>query len=169
MKRLTLVRHAKAEPVDPRVDDFARPLDRRGVAEIRHTGERLLSQQLIPDLIVTSTAVRAMQSAEIVLRALAMPARLLKRDERLYLASPGELLAVIHETGPRVGHLLVVGHNPGLTELVRKLASSPAHEELATASIATMQFEARSWARIGARAAHGLSYEAPKRFLAPWA
>lgn len=170
MKRLTLMRHARAELKHSKpVADFERPLDRRGVAEIANMSERLLSQELIPDLILTSPALRAVQSAESVARTLGLAMRRVQRDDRLYLATAEELLAVLRDLGPQVAHAMLVGHNPGLTELARRLTADPSLGELATAAVATMSFDATSWRRLEAGAAREVVHDSPQRFFQLWA
>lgn len=169
MKRLTLVRHARADPKSPKLTDFERPLDRRGIAEIATMSERLLSQELIPDVIWTSPAVRAVQTAESIVRTLGISMRRLHREDRLYLAPSAEILAVVHALGPQAAHAMIVAHNPGLTELARLLAPQAILGELDTASVTTMVFEAASWGRISAGAAREVVSDSPKRFFPLWA
>lgn len=169
MKRLTLVRHARAEWKHAGSADFERPLDRRGIAEIAHMSERLLSQELVPDLILTSPAVRAVQTAESIARTLGIAARRVHREERLYLASAEDLLAALQALGPSVLHAMLVAHNPGLTELARRFAADAALEELATASVTTMLFEAGSWTRVQPGGAREVVYDSPQRFFQLWA
>lgn len=169
MRRLTLVRHASADWKHAGFADSERPLDRRGVSEIANMSERLLSQELIPEVIVTSPAVRAVQTAESIARTLGVSMRRVHREDRLYLASAGELLAAVKSLGPHVVHAMLVGHNPGLTELARRLAPDAALEELATASVTTMLFEAGCWSRVQPGEAHDVVYDAPRRFFQLWA
>jgi phosphohistidine phosphatase len=168
MKRLTLLRHATADTRDPRVADFDRPLNRKGVSESTAMAKRLFERELIPEFVLTSPAVRAQQTTEIFVRELEIPLRKLRRDERLYLAQPDDILEAIRTTGPRITHLMVVGHNPGLTELARRLTPAGDLEELPTAAICTMEFDVRAWVDVTPGTARNVECEAPKGGFGFW-
>lgn len=167
MKRLTLVRHGQAEWKEAAVADFDRPLTRRGLAEAADMARRLRVQEFAaPDLVLTSPAVRAVQTAEVFARELALPGRLVKRFDALYLAPPDELYAAIRDTGARIGHLLVVGHNPGLSEFAQQLAPEAALESFATGASCTLSFDTDEWHSLGP--ARSAEYDAPSRFFDLW-
>ena len=94
-RRLTLVRHAKADTALPGQQDWDRVLDRRGQLDAPEMARRLRSRKLKPDLILSSPAVRALSTASIMARELKVHADRIAQDERLYLASPADLLAVL--------------------------------------------------------------------------
>ena len=148
MKRLTLMRHANAQWKDPQISDFDRPLNRRGSSEAEAMSRRLMELQLIPTVVVTSSALRAQQTADIVARELGVATRNLRTDESLYLAPAEDILKVVQTTGPRIPHLMIVGHNPGISEVAKLLAPLPPGEELATAAVCTLTFDVRSWAHV---------------------
>lgn len=153
MKRLTLVRHAHAKVQNPPITDFERPLSRRGKSEAKATALRLLEQELIPSLLIASPAKRTLQTAEILARELKVSDRHLRREESLYLAAAETLLNVIRATGPRIGHLMVIGHNPGVSVLATILAPEAALGEFATAAACTLEFELSTWSAINAGSA----------------
>jgi phosphohistidine phosphatase len=150
MKRLTLVRHAHAKVQAPPVTDFERPLSRRGKNEAKATALQLFEQQLMPDLLVASPSKRTLQTAQILAQKLQLPERHLRCDESLYLATAETLLNAIRATGPRIAHLMVVAHNPGVSVLANVLAPEAALGEFATAAACTMEFEVPSWSAISA-------------------
>jgi phosphohistidine phosphatase len=149
VKRLTLMRHADAQWKDPEVVDFARPLNRRGSSEAEAMGRRLTELVLVPDLIIASPARRAQQTAEIVARELAIPLRSLHYEEALYLAGAQEILRLARGIGPRVPHLMIIGHNPGISELAHLLVPGTDIGGLATAAICTMTFDTDQWVAVG--------------------
>jgi len=151
LKRLTLMRHGNAQWKDPQISDFDRPLNRRGNSEAEAMGRRLLELQLVPSILVASTARRAEQSAAIVARELGVSARNIRAEESLYLAPPQDILRIVQSTGPRIPHLMVVGHNPGISELAQLLAPNRNIGELATAAVCSFTFDTRSWTGIEAR------------------
>lgn len=153
MKRLTLVRHAHAKVEASRVTDFERPLSRRGKAEAKATALSLVEEGLLPELLLASPARRTLQTAEILARELQIPERRVRHEEVLYLATPDALLKLIHATGPRIEHLLIIGHNPGVSALANALAPQARLGELATAAACTMDFDVRSWPAVSAGSA----------------
>lgn len=161
MKRLTLVRHANAEWKDSAVADFDRPLNRRGMAEADATAKKLLEQERTPDLVVTSPSRRTQQTADIIAREHGFGSRRVKRDEHLYLATAEDILKVIRNTGPKVEHLAVVGHNPGISDLLKLLAPDAGIPELATGAMCTMTFKVTMWNSIAVGGAKDVEYEAP--------
>jgi phosphohistidine phosphatase SixA len=111
VKRLTLMRHANAEWKDPQLSDFERPLNRRGQSEAEAMGRRFVEMHLVPTIVLTSPARRAQQTADIMVREVGIPPRNLRMEESLYLAPAEEILRIIQSTGPRILHLMIVGHN----------------------------------------------------------
>ena len=163
MKRLTLMRHADARWQDPGVADLERPLNRRGTAAAEAMARRLLELALVPDLLLVSPARRTQQTAEIVARELAIPARRVQHEEKLYLAAAHDLLQVVQRTGPRIAHLLVIAHNPGVSELMTLLVPKSGSASLAAAALCSIAFDAAGWDGIGAGTVTAVQREAPPR------
>ena len=161
MKRLTLMRHADARWQDAGLSDLERPLNRRGTAAAEAMARRLAELALVPDLLLVSPARRTQQTGEIVARALSVPARLVIPEEALYLASAADLLRVVQSTGPRVAHLLVIAHNPGLSELVQQLVPEAEASGLAAAALCSIAFETSHWTAIGVAAVKDVLRETP--------
>jgi phosphohistidine phosphatase len=150
MKRLTLVRHAKSDWSLAGQADWDRPLNKRGQRDAPDMARRLRSRRLKPDLILASPAVRALTTATIMARELKVPAASLRQDERLYLASPVDLLAVVRELGGRSKHVMVFGHNPGLTECANRLSAGEHIDNLPTCGVFTATYDLTDW--------HGLDW-----------
>jgi phosphohistidine phosphatase len=161
MKRLTVMRHADARWKDLGTDDFARPLNRRGLAGAEAMGRRLLELELVPDRLLASTARRAEQTADIVARELSLSVRHVQREERLYLASAADMLRLIQETGPRIDHLMVIAHNPGASDLIHLLVPRGGISTLTTAAVCSMVFEAEHWHTIGPESVKEVQHQAP--------
>jgi phosphohistidine phosphatase len=162
VRRLTLMRHADARWKDPALSDLERPLNRRGTAAAEAMARRLLELELVPDLMLVSPARRTQQTSEIVARELSIPARRVLHEERLYLAAAADLLQVVQNTGPRIAHLLMIAHNPGVSELVQLLAPrGGGRPGLATAAVCSIAFEAASWDGIGPEAVTDVQHAAP--------
>jgi phosphohistidine phosphatase len=170
LKRLTLMRHANAQWKDPQITDFDRPLNRRGIAEAEAMGRRLLELQLVPDSLLSSNARRAEQTAEMIAREQGVSARNIRADETLYLAPADEILRIVRSTGPRIPHLLIVGHNPGISEVVHLLAPNRGIGNLTTAAACSFTFDTSSWAGVAAgNLLDSLAETPPVGLFALWA
>ena len=161
MKRLTVMRHADARWKDAGTDDFARPLNRRGMAGAEAMAKRLLELELVPDRLLASTARRAEQTADIVARELSLSIRHVQREEALYLASAADMLKLIQDTGPRIAHLMVIAHNPGASDLIHLLVPRGGISTLSTAACCSIVFDVEDWRAIGAQAVKQVQHEAP--------
>ena len=155
------MRHAEARWKDPRLSDLERPLNRRGSAAAEAMARRLLERQLVPDLLLVSPALRTRQTADIVARELSLPARRVLHEEALYLASAADMLKVVHGTGPRVTHLLLVAHNPGISELVQLLLPQAAPGELPAAGVCSIAFGCNDWEAVSPGGVTDAVHEAP--------
>ena len=161
MKRLTLMRHGDAQWKDPDVADFARPLNRRGSGEAEAMARRIAELALVPDLIIASPARRAQQTGEIIARELALPHRRIRYEEGLYLAASQEILKLVRAVGPRVPHLMIIGHNPGISELAHLLVSRGEMSGLATAGLCTITFDTDKWPGVGPALVRDVLNESP--------
>ena len=168
MKRLTIVRHARADWDNRQYRDFERPLSRRGQQQAREMAQLLGPLVRTADLLLTSPAVRAYTTASIFAKELNLPLRRVLTDERLYLASAADLLVLLRETGPRIEHLMMFGHNPGISALARQLVGGKSGDELAPAGTCTMEFECAEWPQ--AEFGRGLNavYDSPRRRFFFW-
>lgn len=148
MKRLTLLRHAKSSWDDPKLSDHDRPLAKRGRRDAPRMGRRLAQRGLEPDLLLTSPAVRARQTTELVAPELERPEMAIRLEPRLYMASAGELLAVLADQSDDIEEILLIGHNPELTQLVNMMLPTLRLQNLPTAGAVAMSCEADSWRAI---------------------
>jgi phosphohistidine phosphatase len=162
MKRLTLVRHAKSDWSLPGQADWDRPLNRRGQRDVPDMARRLRSRRLKPELILSSPAVRALTTATVMARELKVPAAHVLQDERLYLASPADLLAVIRDLGGEARHLMVFGHNPGLTECANRLSAGDHIDNLPTCGVFTAHFDLDAWRELDWGGGQDAVFDYPK-------
>ena len=167
MKRLLLLRHAKAVPATDPLTDFARPLAERGERDARRIGERLLGQSLQPNLVLASPAARALQTAQLVANAIGYSADAIALERGLYLAEPAGIVGIIEAQDAAIETLVVVGHNPGLTELVHRLLPSFDVEDLPTCAVVGLEYAAAAWKGIERAAAALCYYDFPKNPRAP--
>jgi phosphohistidine phosphatase len=172
MRRLLLLRHAKAERSRPGERDHDRILAARGRGDAPRLGAYLVRHAFIPDAVLVSDSVRTRETWELVSTAFEdVPP--VKLDGRIYEAGPHAILDVIKETGPEVGTLLVIGHNPGLQELAIKLvavgdsdAMRQLKEEFPTSALAVINFMVEDWSRLHQRAGRLEHFVTPRTLVA---
>ena len=126
--------------------DKERPLNDRGRRDAPKMGERLAKRDVKPDLILSSPAVRALSTAQIVAEKLDYRRKDIVVTERLYAAEVDDLLDVIRQLGDELKCVMLFGHNPEFTELAHRLSGEIAH--MPTCAIAEFTFNAKSWSGI---------------------
>jgi phosphohistidine phosphatase len=162
MLRLTLVRHAKTEPAHDGQEDWDRMLEARGQRDAPEMARRLKNRGRKPDKVLTSPAVRALATMSIMTRELGVSASKVTQDERLYLASSKELLRVVKELGGKTKHLMLVGHNPGLTEFADALASDRSLDNMPTCAVFTLEFDIDDWKDLELGTGMDAEFDYPK-------
>lgn len=163
MKTLYLMRHAKSSWEDHSLRDIQRPLNKRGHRDAPFMGRQLKSKGIFPQMIITSPALRALSTASYVAREINYPLSKINTNKRLYEADEEEILQVIKEVDPSIDHLLIVGHNPGLTDLANRVSTDPI-DNIVTAGIYSVQFDCLKWKDIGKSKARFHFYIYPKMF-----
>jgi phosphohistidine phosphatase len=143
MKTLLVLRHAKSSWSDATLDDQKRPLNKRGRRDAPRMGALVHRLRLTPDVIISSDAVRARLTAEAVAEAAHYAGRILL-DQRLYMASAADILAVLRTVQQSKAEIaMIVGHNPGLEELIAQLTGLP--QDLPTAALAQIVLPIDRW------------------------
>jgi phosphohistidine phosphatase len=142
--RLILMRHAKSDRSDPAARDFDRPLTKRGRCAVAPMAKWLRKKDFVPDLILSSPAVRARETALLLAGELDIRKSAVAFDANIYEAGVAALLRVLR--GREEKALLLVGHNPGFDELLLHLCSEPPPRDdegklLTTAAIAVLDLE----------------------------
>lgn len=165
MKKLFLIRHAKSSWKDNGLSDFDRPLNKRGKRDAPFMGKILKEEGIKPDLIVTSPAKRACTTARMIARKLDYPKERINSDETIYEASPGELIKLINNIPIEYKVVMLVGHNPGLTQL-SNLLTGKYLENIPTTGIVEINFDANFWKEISINTGKLKSFEYPKKYLA---
>jgi phosphohistidine phosphatase len=145
IKTLFLLRHAKASPIDAGMTDFDRPLHNEGRNAADLIGQTLLSRGVTLDLVLSSPAVRARETVELVLQAAKFEVEL-HYDQRIYEAGPDQLLAVISEIEDDKNPVMLVGHNPAFEELVQAVTGQEEH--LSAGALAKIVFANSTWDEI---------------------
>jgi phosphohistidine phosphatase len=171
-RTLLLMRHAKSSWNDPALSDFDRQLNNRGRKAALRVGNHIRDMGLVPDLVLCSTAKRAVETWNLVKEALGgdIDVKLLKG---LYLASPSQLCRAIHTVPSHNDPLLVIAHNPGIQELASLLAGDPKDErtrvlmnamrtKFPTAALAILTLNTSSWSDMAYGQAHLEDFICPR-------
>lgn len=170
MLTLSLFRHAKSSWSDPELEDFERPLAKRGTKAVPEIAKYMRREGLVADVVLCSASVRTRATLALLIASLGTPAPEIIYSDDLYLASASAILAQIRKLPASTAHVLVVGHNPGLhalaLELVgtgdRKLLAQLA-QEFPTAALASFTFGWDTWANIKPASGKLEHYITPKR------
>jgi phosphohistidine phosphatase len=162
MKILMLLRHAKSSWKDRGLPDHERPLNKRGRRDAPMMGERLAQRGVEPDLILSSSAARAVMTAEAVAEAFEYAWDEIVFEERLYEADAGEILEVIEEQDDWVDRLMLIGHNPGLTVLANHLSLRDI-DNVPTCGVLELRYEIESWAAVGDAVPVAVDFDYPKK------
>ncbi len=145
MKTIFLLRHAKSSWENSDLSDFDRPLNPRGLETAPLMGEIIFKNQFQIDLIVSSPAKRAQQTAILVKETANINSEI-EYDDRIYEASPPRLLKVFSEIDEKYESAMLVGHNPGMEWLVKSLAGEI--QPMPTAALAVIDLKIDKWNEI---------------------
>jgi phosphohistidine phosphatase len=164
-RRLYLLRHAKSSWKDPGLADRDRPLAGRGRRAAAALAVHLAEQQILPELVLCSTAVRTRETYERLAAALGTAP--VRYERRLYAASADDLLELLRTMPDQFATALVIGHNPGLEDLALLLARpSPERDnlqaKLPTGALATLELTSASWSRLEPGCASLIAYVRPR-------
>ena len=142
MKTLLVLRHAKSSWNDPALDDHERPLNKRGRQDGPRMGELMREHGLVPDVVISSDALRARLTAEAVAEAARYAGEILL-DPHLYMAGPADILSLLRTVQENAETVMIVGHNPGFEELVEQLTGE--RQDLPTAALAQIVLPIDQW------------------------
>ena len=162
MKTLYLVRHAKSSWKYPRLDDFERPLNKRGRSNAPFMGSILKKLKVAPDIIISSPANRAATTARIIADAIDYPLEKIRYDETIYGSSEYDLLQVIQQLDDAINQAMLVSHNPALTDLSNSIGDT-AISNIPTCGICCVNLNISSWAKSGEQRGKLKFFEFPKK------
>jgi phosphohistidine phosphatase len=165
MKTLYIVRHAKSSWDNPDISDFERPLNDRGKRDAPRMAKRLKEKDFRPDLVISSPAKRAYSTAKRICEILEYAKTNIKTDRRLYHAEEHTMLSVLRETKNKFNTVMMVGHNPGLTDFVNALFMDDDYIDIAnvpTCGSVAFTFDTDDWASVDFGKGKFLFYDYPK-------
>jgi phosphohistidine phosphatase len=147
MKTLFLVRHAKSSRDDPSLPDRDRPLDDRGRQDAPKMGKRLAKRDVKPDLLLSSPALRALTTAQLIAEEVGFKRKDIVVDDRLYASNADDLLAVIRTLDKKLDRVMLFGHNPEFSDLAHRLSSEII--DMPTSAIVEFNFDTKAWSDVG--------------------
>ena len=172
MKYLTVLRHAKSSWDQPGLSDHDRPLNQRGLLSVpaiagflKKTyfgGQDGKPLMVPPDAVLSSTAHRALTTAQMIRATLGLAAASLTLDSRLYLASSATILEVLRNCNEDLRHVVVVGHNPGMHEFCDRLLARASIPRMPTCTAVIMGIPHEYWGMADWQEAQLIAYVTPK-------
>ena len=165
-RELLILRHAKSDWTSAAASDFDRPLAKRGKKDAPRVGEWLYREGLVPDMVISSSAERARQTAVKVCKSMDFKKKKIQWDGKVYAAGVADLLKVLARCSPGERTVMLVGHNPGLEDLVCYLAADEVEEPsdgklLPTAAVARLEMP-DDWSTLEAGCAQLVSVTRPR-------
>jgi len=147
MKKLYIVRHAKSSWDHPELPDHDRPLTEKGKKRTKVVNDYLLKKNIKVDFIISSTAIRAIETARYIARAVGYPLKDIKVDPQLYHADIEKLKDQFFDLSDQFNNVMIVGHNPTFTNFVN-LFLEPKIDWLPTTGIVCIEFDTNHWDKI---------------------
>ena len=163
MKKFYLIRHAKSSWEDHILSDHDRPLSDRGRKDAPIIGDVLKSNKVNPDLIISSTARRALKTAKIFATQLDYPIENIVENSTIYEATTQNLLDVINRIDDTNSTVVIFGHNPAFTVLANLLGDKYI-DNMPTCAVAILELIVESWKDVGSNSARLVGFEYPKKY-----
>ncbi|NNF16932.1 MAG: histidine phosphatase family protein [Gammaproteobacteria bacterium] len=161
MKHLILVRHAKAIWNSTDIPDLDRPLSDTGRREVPTMGERLAARGIMPDMIIASPAERAWHTATMLAPYVKLPSDRVEIVEELFLADTDVLLSITQMCDSNVDCLIIVGHNPGITQFANMM-TDVAVDNIPTCGMYHMKFDVDAWYDIELKTGDYVAFDFPR-------
>jgi len=161
-RRLFIIRHGKSSWDHAGLEDIERPLAMRGIRNAGQMAERLLALNLVPELLLSSPASRAMNTALIMSECWGLGAEHLQIHDSLYMAYIRDIDQVVASVSAETKNLAIFGHNPSFTEYANKFLEFPL-DNLPTAGVVIVTMESENWGGIGLKDVKESYVDYPKR------
>jgi phosphohistidine phosphatase len=159
-----MIRHAKSSWSNPLQSDFERPLNERGKRDAPFMGKQLLRKNVLPDIIISSTAKRAISTAKKIAEELKYDEKSIVQYDKLYHCIPSVFEEVIYEIDDKHKTAFIVAHNPGITDFVNELAGTFRIDNMPTCGIIAATFEADSWNAFASAEKKVILFDYPKKY-----
>ena len=162
MKRLVLCRHAKSSWKDMALRDIDRPLNKRGGKDAPMMGKRLADRGLKPDLIISSSAKRALKTARRLAKKAGYPKKNIVIEKDMYGASPELLLARVRRFDNSRAVVVMIGHNPAMTSFANLLGGLDIYN-IPTCGIVALDFDVGAWKDVGRKKGKLVFFDYPRK------
>ncbi len=164
MKNIILVRHAKSSWKNLSLNDFERPLNKRGKRDAPFMGKKLKDRQIIPDLILSSPAKRAEKTVKTIAKAMGYPKNKIVFDSNIYHAGASYLFEMIKKLDNKDKTVMCIGHNPGFNDFASLLLNINSINNIPTLGIYSIRFKIDQWKRVQPGRGESLFFDYPKRY-----
>lgn len=141
------MRHAKSSWDSQEERDFVRPLAPRGIKNAKEAAHVLLKNQLVPEIILSSPATRAIETARLVCEVMSLDETLIRQEPKLYSHDAKEITRLIKDIESSAKSCLVIGHQPTLSDFINTMMQRQL-ENVITASLTVLEFNSGSWASV---------------------
>ena len=163
LRTLYLVRHAKASLDTATQSDYDRPLNDRGERDAPNMGLRLREKGANPQMVLASAARRTTQTAKRIATAMRLPDDHISLTKDLYQSSPESIARQINGVDATVTELMIIAHNPGITELSNQLSDAFRVDNMPTCGVVGVRAEAADWREFWEAAKEVFLFEYPKK------
>jgi len=163
MKTLLLVRHAKSDWGSGEFSDFERPLNNRGLHDAPFMAKIIHDKNIIPELIISSPAARALTTAKLFAVEFNYPIESIMKNNTIYNGSTKQLFDIINQTDDAVNTLMFFGHNPDITNLCC-LLSGNIFDNIPTTGVVCIDFDITKWRQANNNNGKMRFFEYPKKF-----
>jgi phosphohistidine phosphatase len=164
MKTIILVRHAKSSWKNGSLDDFDRPLNKRGKMNAPFMGEKLQERRIMPDLILSSPAKRARKTAVAVAKAIGYPKKKIIFDEKIYHAGAWYLFEMVINLDDDYETIMLFGHNPGFNDFAGMLLKKNPVYNIVTTGVYCIKFNVDQWKNVREGQGEAVFYDYPKLY-----
>ncbi len=162
MKKIYIIRHAKSSWKDLDMDDFDRPLKKRGKDDIKLVANWLKKRDIKPDIVLCSPAIRAKMTLKILKKVLDIKKEAIVFDRGIYMAKTRYLIELISDIDDRYDTLFLIGHNPSLSELAEYLCDM-SMTDIPTSGVVAVKFDIDKWSKIKNKKGDMLFFVSPKK------
>ncbi|HMQ68590.1 MAG TPA: histidine phosphatase family protein [Ignavibacteria bacterium] len=162
-KKLYLIRHAKSSWDDPSIRDHDRPLNKRGKRDAPFMAKILKEKNILPDIMISSTAERAIEFAKVLAEELDYRKKDILADKEMYMAGESEMLGILQRVDDKNDTVFMVGHNPYITSFAVRLSGYPI-DNIPTSGIVGISFDIDNWSEAEIGKGKFLSFDYPKKY-----
>ncbi len=160
-KKLFIIRHAKSSWKDSSLDDFDRPLNKRGMLNAPFMGEKLKEKNVVPDIIISSPALRAKTTAKIIAKKVKYSKKIIFKKE-IYDVGESAIHKILKKLDNENAVVFLFGHNPDLNMLAEEFVGFD--ENIPTCGVVEIAFNCEKWRDISSLNAEFISFDYPKRY-----